>query len=212
MGLLTMNDQTTETNKKDFYEAMESRRSIYGISKEPVIPDARIQEIIAFAIKHSPTAFNAQTTRAVVLLHQEHDALWNMTEEVLKGVVPADQFAPTAEKMAGFRNGYGTVLFFTDTDVVKGLQQKFASYADNFPVWAQQENGMLQFAAWTALEVEGFGATIQHYNPLIDEKVAAKWDIPSSWQLVAQMPFGKPTAPARTKEYQSIEDRMKVFK
>jgi len=214
MGLLNslFGGQTPETDKKDFYEAIKNRRSIYGISKESNISDERIQEIVAFAIKHSPTAFNAQTTRAVVLLNQEHDALWNITEEVLKEIVPADQFAPTAEKIAGFRNGYGTVLFFIDTDVVKGLQQNFAAYADNFPIWAQQENGMLQFATWTALEIEGFGATVQHYNPLIDEKVAAKWNIPSNWQLIAQMPFGKPTAPAGTKEFQPIENRLKVFK
>ena len=199
-------------DKKDFYSAVEGRRSIYGISKETVISDERIQEIVAFALKHSPTSFNSQTTRAVVLLNQEHDALWDITEEVLKGMVPAEQFAPTAEKMASFRSGYGTVLFFTDTDVTKGLQENFAAYADNFPIWAQQENGMFQFAVWTALESEGLGATLQHYNPIIDTKVAEKWNIPANWKLVAQMPFGKPTAPAGPKEFQSVESRLKVLK
>ena len=30
---------------------------------------------------------------------------------------------------------------------------------------------MLQLVVWTALEAEGLGATLQHYNPLIDDEV-----------------------------------------
>ena len=73
--------------------------------------------------------------------------------------------------MNAFKSGYGTVLYFEDSEVVEGLQANFALYKDNFPTWSQQSSGMLQFAIWTALEIEGFGATLQHYNPLIDEEV-----------------------------------------
>ena len=70
---------------------------------------------------------------------------------------------------------------------------------------------MLQYIAWTLLETEGFGASLQHYNPLIDEKVKSAWDIPSSWKLIAQMPFGLPTALADKKEFVPIEKRFKAF-
>ncbi|SEK26311.1 nitroreductase family protein [Paenibacillus sp. OK003] len=196
-----------------FFEALKNRRSYYGISKESTISDAKIQEIVEEAVKYTPTSFNSQTSRAVVLLGEQHDKLWNHTEEILREVVGnAEAFQSTAEKMAGFRSGYGTVLFFEDNNVIAQLQQNFAAYADNFPIWANQSNGMLQLVIWTALEQEGLGASLQHYNPLIDEKVKQEWNIPENWRLIAQMPFGKPTATPGEKEFQPVEQRVKVHK
>ncbi|MGW7160141.1 nitroreductase family protein [Paenibacillus sp. LK1] len=196
-----------------FFEALKNRRSYYGISKESTISDAKIQEIVEEAVKYTPTSFNSQTSRAVVLLGEQHDKLWNHTEEILREVVGNEEaFKSTAEKMAGFRSGYGTVLFFEDNNVIAQLQQNFAAYADNFPIWANQSNGMLQLVIWTALEQEGLGASLQHYNPLIDEKVKQEWNIPENWRLIAQMPFGKPTATPGEKEFQPIEERVKVHK
>jgi predicted oxidoreductase (fatty acid repression mutant protein) len=71
---------------------------------------------------------------------------------------------------------------------------------------------MLQFIIWTSLETEGFGASLQHYNPLIDEKVKSAWNIPDSWKLLSQMPFGKPLMQADPKTFLPLEDRIKVFK
>ncbi|OZI11790.1 nitroreductase [Bacillaceae bacterium SAS-127] len=196
----------------NFYSAIETRRSIYAISKEQTVSDERIQEVVEFAVKHAPTAFNSQSGRAIVLLGQQHDELWDLTKDTLKEIVPADQFGPTEEKMGMFKAGYGTVLFFEDETVVKGLQESFPTYADNFPLWSMQSSGMLQYIVWTALEQEGFGATLQHYNPLIDEKVRTKWNVPENWKLMSQMPFGKPVAPAGDKEFQPMNERVKVFK
>lgn len=70
---------------------------------------------------------------------------------------------------------------------------------------------MLQFAVWVALEAEGLGANIQHYNPIIDAKVADEWKIPSSWKLAAQLVFGGRTGPAGDKEFKPVEDKFKVF-
>lgn len=180
---------------KDFSAALKHRRSHYAISKDPVISDERIQEIVNEAVKYTPSSFNSQSARVVVLLGEQHDKLWNLTEGILKEVVGDEEaFKSTAEKMGAFRAGYGTVLFFEDNNVVADLQQKFALYADNFPVWSNQSNGMLQFVVWTSLEAEGLGASLQHYNPLIDEKVKSEWNIPENWKLIAQMPFGKPVA------------------
>lgn len=64
---------------------------------------------------------------------------------------------------------------------------------------------------WTALEAEGLGCNLQHYNPLIDVKVANEWGIDSEWGLKAQMVFGKPTAPPGPKQMIPAEERMKVF-
>ncbi|WP_027415108.1 nitroreductase family protein [Aneurinibacillus terranovensis] len=197
---------------KDFYTAIENRRTFYGISKEAVISDERIQEVVNHAVKHTPSSFNSQSARVVVLLGEQHDKLWDITKETLRRIVPTNEFAPTEQKMDAFRSGYGTVLFFEDENVVKSFQEQFALYKDNFPIWSQQSSGMLQYVVWTSLEIEGFGASLQHYNPLIDDEVKKEWNIPSEWKLIAQMPFGKPTAPASEKAFQPLEERVKVFK
>ncbi|MGE8204533.1 nitroreductase family protein [Heyndrickxia sp. NPDC080065] len=199
------------TNKNDFYSAIENRRSIYGISSEAVVSNERIQEVINHAVKHTPSSFNSQSARVVVLTGENHTKLWSITTETLKKVVPAENFGPTQDKMNAFGSGYGTVLFFEDNGVIESLQEQFAAYADNFPLWSLQSNGMLQYVIWTSLELEGFGATLQHYNPLIDDEVKKEWNIPSNWKLLAQMPFGKPTAPAGQKEFKPLEDRVKFY-
>ena len=91
------------------------------------------------------------------------------------------------------------------------MQEKFALYADKFPIWAQQSDAMAQYVVWTALNAEGVGANLQHYNPLIDNKVASEWKIPENWKLNAQLVFGGRGGEAGPKDFQKIEERYKVF-
>jgi Predicted oxidoreductase related to nitroreductase len=196
---------------KDFLEALKNRRTYYGISKEATASDERIQEIIQQVIIHAPSAFNSQSARIVLLLGDQHDMLWDITKESLRKIVNVAQFAATEAKIKSFRDGYATVLFFEDQAVVAGLQQQFPQYADNFPLWSLQSSGMHQFAIWTALELEGFGVSLQHYNPLIDAEVKRQWNIPEDWKMLAQMPFGKPTATPDDKEIKPLAARFKVF-
>ncbi|MDS1002460.1 nitroreductase family protein [Clostridium sporogenes] len=198
--------------KKDFYEAIKERRTFYGISKEKVVSNDRIKEIIEHAVKHTPSAFNSQSARIVLLLGDKHDKLWSITKESLRKIVPEDKFKSTEEKINSFANGYGTVLYFEDMSVVEDLQKQFALYKDNFPIWSQQASGMHQLVIWTSLEIEGFGASLQHYNELIEEDVKKEWDIPSNWKLIAQMPFGKPTVKPDKKEYKPLEERIRIIK
>ncbi|MBS4539593.1 nitroreductase family protein [Clostridium sp. D2Q-11] len=196
---------------RNFYEAIESRRSKYGISDESPISDERIEEVVKEAVKYTPTAFNSQSGRVVLLLKDKHKKLWDITEDALRKVVPEKNFSDTKEKIESFRSGYGTVLFFEDQSVIEGLQEQFELYKDNFPMWSQQASGILQFIVWTSFDIQGLGATLQHYNELIEEDVKNEWNIPSNWKLIAQMPFGKPTVPAGDKEFESLEDRVKVI-
>lgn len=196
---------------KPFMQAVKDRRSYYGISKELVASDERIQEIIQDAVKHTPSAFNSQSARILLLLGAAHDEFWEITRNELRKVVPADKFAPTDEKINSFAAGYGTVLFFEDMSVVEGLQKQFPLYQENFPLWSQHSSGMHQFVVWTALEAEGFGASLQHYAPLVDEAVSKKWNVPAQWKLIAQMPFGRPIAEPGDKEFQPLDERVKVY-
>ena len=197
---------------KDFYSAVKDRRSIYEINKEAVISDERIIEIVNHAVKHVPSAYNSQGGRAVILLGEHHNKLWDITTEILRKRISEAKFANTEKKMNSFRNGYGSILFFEDQSVVEGLQARFPSYKDNYPLWSLQSSGMFQYIVWTSLELEGFGASLQHYNPLIDDEVKKEWGIPDNWKLLSQMVFGKPTAPAGEKEFKPLAERVKVFR
>ncbi|MCE5284831.1 MAG: nitroreductase family protein [Pelosinus sp.] len=197
---------------KQFWEAVKDRRTFYAISKEAVVSDERIQTLVEEAVKYTPSAFNSQSARVVILLGKAHDELWEITKAALQKIVSAENFAATAEKINSFQSGYGSLLYFEDMSVVAGLQEKFSTYKDNFPIWSQQASGMLQYVIWTALEAEGFGVSLQHYNELIEAEVKKVWDIPDNWKLIAQMPFGKPVSAPQAKELQPVEFRVKLYK
>lgn len=197
---------------KEFKKAIEERRTYYGLSKERVTSDDRIKDIIEHAVKYTPSAFNSQSARVLVLLGKEHDKFWNITLEALRNVVPAESFKPTEDKINSFASAYGTVLYYEDQNVVKSLQEQFALYKDNFPVWSQQGSGMLQLVIWVALENEGFGASLQHYTELIEQDIAKEWNIPDNWKLIAQMPFGKPTTEPGDKDFAPLNERVKIIK
>lgn len=197
--------------KKDFISAVADRRTFYQISKESLISDEEIKKILEQAVKNTPSAFNSQSARLVLLLGKHHDKLWDITKEDLRKIVPEESFSTTETKIDSFKRGYGTVLFFEDTYVVKELQENFALYKDNFPIWSQQSSGMHQFVIWTALEIEGFGASLQHYGEIIENDVKKEWNISANWKLIAQMPFGKPTGKPDEKQFQPLDQRIKVF-
>ena len=95
--------------ERTFREALRHRRSYYALAPESPIDDARIEEIVRFAIKHVPSAFNSQSTRAVLLLHEHHDELWKIVKRTLRAIVPEGAFARTEEKIEhSFAAGYGT--------------------------------------------------------------------------------------------------------
>lgn len=197
---------------KELLEGLKTRRSYYGISKDKVVSEDKINEIVKDAVKYTPSSFNSQSARVVLLMNEQHDRFWDITMEALRKIVPQDQFASTEEKINAFKSGYGTVLFYEDQEVVEGLMTNFELYKDNFPVWSLQSSGMLQIVVWTALENEGLGASLQHYQELIDGDVKKEWNIPSSWKLLAQMPFGKPTFAPGPKEFNMKEEHLRVFK
>ncbi|KAG0647529.1 nitroreductase [Hyphodiscus hymeniophilus] len=227
----------TMSGSAAFLEAVKNRRTVYQLKKESTISDSKIEEIVTEALLHVPSSFNSQSTRLVVLLKEEHDKLWQIAKDVLKAVVPAESYASTEQRLSGFQGAYGTVspsptpsyspnsttfiaqeltlipqvLFFINRPTVSGFQEKLPIYADKFPTWATQSDGMHQYAIWAALEKEGLGANLQHYNPLIDQKVTDTWGISKDWELSAQLVFGTPIAPAGEKAFMDVKERLKVF-
>lgn len=94
---------------QQFLDDIASRRSYYQLNAKSPISDARIKEIIEHALLHVPSAFNSQTVRIILLLKEEHKKLWDIIQDVLRGVVPEDQFSVVEQKLNGFKAAYGTV-------------------------------------------------------------------------------------------------------
>lgn len=196
-----------------FLDLIQQRRTIYAIGKNVQHSEVDLTDLIQNAVKQSPSSFNSQSSRAVILFNAEHEKFWGFVSDKLKSYATDEAAAAkTSAKMDTFAAGFGTVLFFEDQDVISGLQEKFALYAENFPVWSEHSTAIAQFAVWSALHAEGVGASLQHYNPIVDDQVHAEWNVPANWKLRAQLVFGSIEADAAPKSYIDDAERFKVFK
>lgn len=199
--------------KEELLNLAKQRRSIYALGRNVTASEEELATLIKENIKWVPTPFNNQTTRAVILFGDKHEQLWDIVGKRLKSEVPTEEaYQKTLQKINGFKSAFGTVLFYTDMDIVHQFENDFALYADNFADWAEQAQGNAQFAVWTSLAENGIGANLQHYNPLIDDLVKDAFNIPDSWKLRAQLDFGSIEAPAGEKEFMDDNDRFKVLK
>lgn len=197
----------------DALSLYKKRRTQYALGKQISLSTDAITDLIQNVVRDTPSAFNSQSSRVVLLFGEHSNHFWtDLVTEALRPLVPADAFATTQTKLAGFAAGVGTVLFFEDQQVISQLQEQFPLYADKFPVFSENSAGMAQFAVWTALAEQNIGASLQHYNPVIDEAVHAAYDIPTHWQLSAQMPFGSNEQGFNEKTYIDDSTRFKVFR
>jgi len=189
-------------------QALTQRRSQYALGKNVTLSHAEIEHLIQEAIRQAPSSFNSQSSRAVILFGDASTQFWNLTREALRAIVPAEAFASTDGKMSAFCAGVGTVLFFEDQDTVQALNAK---YPYDFSLFSEHSAGMAQLAVWTALAELQIGASLQHYNPIVDEQVRTTWNLPASWKLRAQMPFGSNEAGFSEKTFIDNATRFKTF-
>lgn len=185
-------------------ESLKQRRTYYNINKVLPVKEAQVISMVQELTELVPDAFNMKSSYVAVALGAKQDLLWDTVYETFGGKVER-------EKIDSFKNGAGTVLYFYDSETVKGMQEKFPLYAENFPSWAQQASAMLQISVWSGLRELGIGASLQHYNPVIDEAVRELFNIPDRYLLVAEMPFGGIGQEPGGKDKEEIDKRVKIF-
>ncbi len=174
----------------DILELYANRHSFYDINKTLPISNGDIQQIVQSALELYPSPFNSQSARIVLLFGEQHTKFWNIVLSILLTKSPKEKAPAIHNKIATFAAGAGTILYYMATKIIKQQEDKFPLYAANFKNWGYQCNAILQFMIWSALANQNIGASLQHYNPIIDEKVKTEFNIPDTWELVAQMPFG----------------------
>jgi hypothetical protein len=193
----------------NFVEMIKNRRSVYALNKDlPVFPE-KIIELVRDCVRYVPDAFDMKSQRALIIMGEKNTEFWNAVYDVLVAET-GGRFS--RDKTDSFASSAGTILYFYDGAAVEETRRQYPLYAENFHDWVMQSNGMLQFAVWTGLSNLGVGASLQHYNPVIDEMVREKFNLPESWTLVAQMPFGGIATAPKPKVVEDIDLRVKIEK
>lgn len=168
--------------------------------------------LIQEAIRQSPSSFNTQSSRAVILLDDAHKKFWNEDIKALgnKGVVEY-----MAQRLPLFAAGKGTVLFFEDQNVIKGMQERNQAFAPVLPSFSEQSSGMAQVNTWTALETEQLGANLQHIGAISGdsyvEGLSKLLGIPTSWKPYSELVFGSVEKPAGEKTFIDDAERFRVI-
>lgn len=187
-----------------FVEILKKRRSRYVLNGDVKVGRDEIIDVIENVTHLVPDAFDMKSQRVVALFDKNHEKFWDSVFDVFGGKV-------SREKIDMFKNAYGTLLFFYDMNVVESMKKAAPSYADRFETWARESGGMLQFSLWTAFSDMNLGASLQHYNPVIDEKIKEMFDIPESFVLTSQLVFGNVLQDVDPKGDENISDRVKVL-
>jgi predicted oxidoreductase (fatty acid repression mutant protein) len=166
-ALFSTSNTKMSQSSEAFMKAVAERRSYYKLNKTSPLSDAAIQKLVEKTVALVPSSFNAQSTRVVLLLNDQHDAFWDIVGETLKKFAPDEKAAAkTAKKNQGFKDAYGTILFYEDSVPLDVLRETFALYRDKFGQWSEHTSAMHQFVLWTGLEAEGFGANLQHVSQI----------------------------------------------
>lgn len=194
-----------------FVEQLKKRRSIYDLGKKVHFSQAYIAELIQESVRCCPSAYNSQSTRIVVLFGDSHQQFWDIVKEVQRKNVAAHIFEGAALKVDQCADAFGTVLFYEDQQVIQQLQKKVPFSAEDFPVWSEQTSGMAQFAVWTSIADAGMGASLQHYNPHIDQAIANFLGINEHWLLRAQLVFGSVEGNAPEREEPEDQERFRIY-
>ncbi len=194
-----------------FIDQLKKRRNISELGDKLRFSQTYLTELIQESVRSCPSAHHSQSTRVVILYGNSHHKFWNIVKEMQRKIVPFNIFAGTVVKIDQCLKAYGTVLFYEDQSVIRQLQKKRPFDADEFPIWSEQTSGMAQFAVWTALADSDIGASLQHYNPIIDEEIAESFGIDENWKLRAQLVFGSIEQEIVEKPFIDYEQQFKIF-
>ncbi|KIW01596.1 uncharacterized protein PV09_07068 [Verruconis gallopava] len=201
-----------------YLKAIGHRRTVYPLSDKVSVSDDRIVEVVQEVLKVSPSSYNSQPMRVAIMLGEHHKKFWQIVKDkalpLLAGA--GEEVVKTmSQRFEMFQAAYGSITFWEDAETIKEWQGNHQSVAGMFPQWGEHANGMLQVQVWTAIELEGLGANLQHMNsfPPVEAEIKKVFDIPESWSLRAHLNIGSETTPhPENPEKKPFSETLKVFK
>jgi uncharacterized protein len=184
----------TTTPAANLLETFARRRSVRRLTAGP-LSDALIADLI-MAADLVPSAFDAQPWR-VVILHDRHDALWDMIERTITRRLDGDRRARYLARVDALRGGGMTLLVFED--VARAGPQDNLTHEEARDQ-ASQSVGMLQLALWLTLTAHGMATSLQHWQWLMEDVALTFVGLPAEgFRLVTFMPVGSATEPPVTR-------------
>lgn len=195
-----------------FKQVIKDRRSIYAIGNNS---EHSIEDIVASireTQKDVPTAFNSQTSRLVILNGESNTKFWDLILEVQESVLDKATWDFMSPIMHGAKNGIGTVLFFEDRDAVA----KMPTQGARTEAYKQNNSANSQYATWLALAEMNLGGSLQHFNvgyeQGFDKAIREMFNLPDSYELIAQLPFGSIEQAADAKDYMDTNVQVQLIK
>ena len=177
-------------------DLLAQRRSIRRLRSGP-FPEstqARLHE----AVRLTPAAFNVASTH-VVFVHAERAAFWRTVEAGFRAGLEGDRLERYLDRLEGFRDGVGAALIFEDTTARAALVEAWNISDAQALAYAEQGLGMVQLALWLALTAEGLVTSLQHWEWLLEDRIAAFANCPPErFRLAAVLPIGYPDEDPRT--------------
>lgn len=168
-----------------FLDAVKRRRSIRKLTGGP-LSEETIRTILE-AGRWSPSSSNTQPARMIVL-RKRHVALWDFIEGALAEKLPADSYERAKNRIAGYRPGLFSIVFYEDTTVANNPPQ--GSNPETWRSFAVQAMGISQINVWNAIAAAGLAASNQHVNLQIEDELRAFLGVPDTWKSYSIFPVG----------------------
>lgn len=191
---LTMTDTVrllpppTPAAATDLSGLLDRRRSIRRIEDGPITPEflTRLTE----AVQRTPAAFNLAPWH-IVVVRDERAAFWEAIEESFRAGLEGERLERYLDRLSGFRGGAGAILVYEDRAVLLRLANDWQISEAQADAFVQQGIGMVQFAIWLALTNDELVTSLQHWEWLVEQRVAEFTGIPGErFKLTAVMPIG----------------------
>ncbi|ERF73754.1 hypothetical protein EPUS_01008 [Endocarpon pusillum Z07020] len=198
-------------------EAAAYRRSVHGLAGTSKVSDKRVEEIVAKVLDFAPSSYNTQPVRISLAFGEKHKELWSIilekAEPILERINP-ELWKKLRTLFQSHQAAYGSVLFWERTETTKEAAETHKATAHMFGEWGEHAQGIHQILVWTALELEGVGANLQHMNSLAPIEAAIKKfaGVPEGYKLKAHLNYGDEQRPHPEKpEKLPITDLLNVL-
>ncbi|KAL4893534.1 Nitroreductase-like protein [Aspergillus ambiguus] len=198
-------------------EAAAHRRSVRGLAGTSKVSDERVQEIVSKVLSFAPSSYNTQPVRISLAFGEKHKELWSIilkvAEPVLNSINP-DLWQKLGPIFQSHKAAYGSVLFWERGQTTKEAAETHKATGHMFSEWGDHAQGIHQILVWTALDLEGVGANLQHMNaiPPIEAAIKKFAGVPEDYKLKAHLNYGdEQTARPETPKKLPIEETLTIL-
>ena len=177
--------QPDQTGLQTYLGHVLTRRSIRKLTSGPVT-DEVIRNILE-AGRWSPSSNNSQPAR-IVVIKERNAEFWDFVANTLRQKLQGEQLERTLNRIAGYRSGIFTIVFFEDTDISNN--SPFPGGEEIWKNFAAQALGIIQANVWNAIAAAGLAASNQHINLQIEDELRDFLGVPATWKSYSIFPVG----------------------